>query len=44
MLFAPYKRFRILVRVTEWPPIVKIPAYPAYDIFSYNDFGVVISF
>ena len=37
MLFAPYVRFHIfslLVWVTEWPPLGKIAAHSAYDMFS----------
>ena len=36
MLFEPYVRLHIfiLVRVTEWPHIVKIAAHLAYDMFS----------
>ena len=36
MLFEPYVRFYSfsLVRVTEWPPIGKIAAHLAHDMFS----------
>ena len=33
MLLAPYVCFNILVKVTEWPPIGKIAAHSAYDMF-----------
>ena len=33
MLLAPYVCFHILVKVTEWPPIGKIAAHSAYDMF-----------
>ena len=35
MLFAPYVCFHIFnkVKVTEWPPIGKIAAHSAYDMF-----------
>ena len=35
MLLAPYVCFRIFssVKVTEWPPIGKIAAHSAYDMF-----------
>ena len=35
MLLAPCVRFRIFgwVKVTEWPPIRKIAAHSAYDMF-----------
>ena len=35
VLLAPYVRFHIfyLVEVTEWPPIGKIAAHSAYDMF-----------
>ena len=37
MLLAPYVCFHIFsnVQVTEWPPIGKIAAYSAYDMFSW---------
>ena len=56
VLLAPYVCFHILVKVTEWPPIGKIAAHSAYDMFSWYKylinhlifptlvFGVVISF
>ena len=33
VLLAPYVCFHILVKVTEWPPIGKIAAHSAYDLF-----------
>ena len=33
VLLAPYVCFHILVKVTEWPPIWKIAAHSAYDVF-----------
>ena len=35
VLLAPYVCFHIfnLVKVTEWPPIGKIAAHSAYDMF-----------
>ena len=33
VLFASYVGFHILVKVTEWPPIGKIDAHSAYDMF-----------
>ena len=35
MLLAPYVCFQIFdyVKVTEWPPIGKIAAHSAYDMF-----------
>ena len=35
VLLAPYVCFHIFskVKVTEWPPIVKIAAHSAYDMF-----------
>ena len=33
VLLAPYVCFYILVKVTEWPPIGKIAAHSAYDMF-----------
>ena len=56
VLFASYVCFHILVKVTEWPPIGKIAAHLAYDMFSWykylianfpfptSVFGVGISF
>ena len=37
MLLAPYVCFHIfsLVKVTEWPPIEKIDAHSAYEMFSW---------
>ena len=32
VLLAPYV-FIVLVKVTEWPPIGKIAAHSAYDMF-----------
>ena len=39
MLFAPYVCFHILV--TEWPPIGKIAAHSAYDMFSWYKYLIV---
>ena len=33
VLLAPYVCFHILVKVTEWPPIGKIAAHSACDMF-----------
>ena len=33
VLLAPYVCFIVLVKVTEWPPIGKIAAHSAYDMF-----------
>ena len=33
VLLAPYVCFHILVKLTEWPPIGKIAAHSAYDMF-----------
>ena len=37
MLLAPYVCLHIfsLVKVTEWPPIGKIAAHSAYEVFSW---------
>ena len=35
VLLAPYVCFYILVKVTEWPPIGKIDAHSAYEMFSW---------
>ena len=37
VLLVPYVYFHIfgLVKVTEWPPIGKIAAHSAYDMFSW---------
>ena len=41
MLLAHYVRFHILVKVTEWPPIAKIAAHSAYDMFSWYKYLIV---
>ena len=43
MLLAPYVCFHIFssVQVTEWPPIGKIAAHSAYDMFSWYDYLIV---
>ena len=43
MLFESYVCFNIFiqVRVTEWPPIEKIAAHSAYDMFSKNKYLIV---
>ena len=33
--------FIFLVKVTEWPPIGKIAAYSAYDMFSWHKYLIV---
>ena len=46
VLLAPYVCFRILVKVTEWPPIGKIAAHSAYEMFLWYKYlivGLVIS-
>ena len=41
MLLAPYICFHILVKVTEWPPIGKIAAHSAYEMFSWYKYLIV---
>ena len=41
MLLAPYVYFHILVKVTEWPPIGKIAAHSAYEMFSWYKYLIV---
>ena len=41
MLLAPYVCFHILVKVTEWPPIGKIAAHSAYEMFSWYKYLMV---
>ena len=36
--------FIFLVKVTEWPPIGKIAAHSAYDMFSWNKYLIVSFF
>ena len=36
--------FIFLVKVTEWPPIGKIAAYSAYDMFSWYKYLIVSLF
>ena len=42
-LLAPYVCFHIFssVRVTEWPPIGKIAAHSAYEMFSWYRYLIV---
>ena len=35
VLLAPYVCLHVLVKVTEWPPIGKIAAHSAYEMFSW---------
>ena len=46
MLLAPYVCFHILVKVkvTEWPPIGKIAAHSAYELFSWYKYLIVSLF
>ena len=41
VLLAPYACFHIFshVSVTEWPPIGKIAAHSAYDMFSWYKYS-----
>ena len=43
MLLAPYVCFHIFsyVKVTEWPPIGKIAAHSAYDMFLWYKYLIV---
>ena len=41
MLLAPYVCFHIFSYVTEWPPIGKIAAHSAYDMFSWYKYLIV---
>ena len=43
VLLAPYVCVHIfcLVKVTEWPPIGKIAAHSAYDMFSWYKYLIV---
>ena len=43
VLLAPYVCFHIFssVKVTEWPPIGKIAAYSAYEMFSWYKYLIV---
>ena len=41
VLLAPYVCFHILVKVTEWPPIGKIAAHSAYDMFSWYKYLII---
>ena len=34
--------FIFLVKVTEWPPIGKIAAHSAYEMFSWYEYLIVI--
>ena len=46
VLLAPYVCFQIFssVKVTEWPPIGKIAAHSAYEMFSWYKYLVVSLF
>ena len=46
MLLAPYVCFHIFsyVKVTEWPPIGKIAAHSAYEMFSWYKYLIVSLF
>ena len=43
MLLAPYACLHIFskVKVTEWPPIGKIAAHSAYEMFSWYNYLIV---
>ena len=41
MLLALYVCFHILVKVTEWPPIGKIAAHSAYEMFLWYKYLIV---
>ena len=41
VLLAPYVCFHILVKVIEWPPIGKIAAHSAYEMFSWYQYLIV---
>ena len=43
MLLAPYVCFHIFseIKVTEWPPIGKIAAHSAYEMFSWYKYLIV---
>ena len=41
MLLAPFVCFHILVKVTEWPPIGKIAAHSAYEMFSWYKYLII---
>ena len=41
VLLAPYVCLHILVKVTEWPPIGKIAAHSAYEMFSWYKYLIV---
>ena len=43
VLLAPYVCFHIFskVKVTEWPPIGKIAAHSAYEMFSWYEYLIV---
>ena len=42
VLLAPYVCFYILVKVTEWPPIGKIAAHSAYEMFSWYQYLILL--
>ena len=44
MLLAPYVCLQFLVKVTEWPPIGKITAHSAYEMFSWYKYLIVSLF
>ena len=41
VLLAPYVCFHIFSKVTEWPPIGKIAAHSAYEMFSWYRYPIV---
>ena len=43
VLLAPYVCFHMFsyIKVTEWPPIGKIAAHSAYDMFSWYKYLIV---
>ena len=40
-LLAPYVCYHILVKVTDWPPIGKMAAHSAYEMFSWYRYLIV---
>ena len=41
LLLTTYVCYHILIKVTEWPPIGKIAAHSAYDMFSWYKYLIV---
>ena len=41
VLLAPYVCYHILVKLTDWPPIGKIAAHSAYEMFSWYRYLIV---